>query len=80
MILFYEVVVYVKISGICCCHLISAVLTCDRVFKNYLLQIFHECHGQSGSAKSGCVFSCPVSGIRFIFISCWIRYAYRKKF
>lgn len=67
MILVYEVVVYVNICKICHCHLISAVLTCDRVFKNYLLLMFNECHGRSGSVKSGLVF-CLISGVRFMFI------------
>lgn len=67
MTLFYEVVVYVNICRICHCHFISAVLTCDRAFKNYLPLMFNGCNGQSGSVKSGLVF-CLISGVRFMFI------------
>lgn len=43
---------FILMCRICYCHLISAVLTCDRVFRNYLLGMSNACHGQSGSAKS----------------------------
>lgn len=63
--------VYINICRIRHWHLTSAVLACDRVFKNYLLGMLNGFHSQSGSAKSG-VFWCIFFLVsdRFTFIGC----------
>lgn len=68
-------VVYINMCRICHCHLISAVLACDRVFKNYLLGSLMVFMVRMGQRRMGVFWSIffllsLISGVRFMFIDC----------